>query len=161
MRSKGTMKGKFKARNPAKYKGDPTNIIYRSSYELKLYRWADAHPNVIKWSSEEMAIAYRSPLDDSFHRYYPDAVVWIKAKDGTQRTVMIEVKPASQSVPPAVREKHNQNKTYLREVYLWSVNNAKWTAARKYCDARGWDFRIFTEKQLGITKNYWGKVQEP
>ena len=30
------MKGRYKPINPSKYKGNPTNIIYRSSWELKL-----------------------------------------------------------------------------------------------------------------------------
>jgi hypothetical protein len=32
----------------------------------------------------------------------------------------------------------------------WGVNDAKWKAAREYCDKKGWSFEIFTEKELGI-----------
>ena len=41
------VKGIFKPRNPQKYKGNPTNIIYRSSWELKMMSHFDGHPNII------------------------------------------------------------------------------------------------------------------
>jgi putative hemolysin len=28
------------------------------------------------------------------------------------------------------------------------VNRAKWAAARKYCEERGYEFRVLTEKEL-------------
>lgn len=155
-----TMKGLFKAKHPEKYDGDPTNIVYRSSYELKLMRYLDREPNVLKWSSEEQAIGYRSPIDDAFHRYFPDAIVKLRNRDGVVETVMIEVKPATQTKPPTPREKPH-TKSYIREVFMWGVNEAKWTAAREYCRKRGWKFIIMTEKELGITNNHWGKVKQP
>lgn len=153
-----SMKGYFKPKYPTKYKGDPTNIVYRSSYELKLMRWLDAHRNVVKWSSEELAIPYRNPLDESFHRYFPDAVVELIDRDGVIKTVMIEVKPETWTRPPIAREPPH-TKGYIREVYTWGINQAKWEAARTYCQKRGWEFILMTEKQLGITTGFWGKVQ--
>ena len=67
--------GKFKPKNPSKYKGDPTNIVYRSSWELKLMMYLDTHPNVLKWGSEEIVIPYESPVDGRMHRYFPDFFV--------------------------------------------------------------------------------------
>ena len=43
--------GRFKPKNPTKYMGDPTNIIYRSGWELKLMSYLDTHVNVLQWSS--------------------------------------------------------------------------------------------------------------
>ena len=40
-------KGVFRARNPHKYKGDPTNIIYRSRWELMVMQKLDSHPDVV------------------------------------------------------------------------------------------------------------------
>ena len=56
--------GKFRPRNPSKYAGDPTNIIYRSHWELKLMSYLDKHTHVMKWSSEEVVIPYKSPIDE-------------------------------------------------------------------------------------------------
>ena len=67
-----TKQGRFKPRNPGKYKGDPSNIIYRSSWEKKFMLWCDCNLNVLEWGSEEIVIPYRSPLDRRVHRYFPD-----------------------------------------------------------------------------------------
>ena len=67
--------GRFKPDNPQKYKGDASNIIYRSGWELKLMRYLDKHPHVTRWNSEEIIIPYRSPIDGKMHRYFPDFYV--------------------------------------------------------------------------------------
>lgn len=141
-------KGYFKPRNPSKYSGDPTTIIYRSSWELKLMRYLDSHSDVIKWASEEFSIPYVSPIDGKVHRYFPDFLVKKRSPSKVIETVVIEVKPKIQTTPPAVQKK--ATKRYLREVYTWGINSAKWAAAKKYCDNREWKFVIMTEDELGI-----------
>lgn len=142
-------KGVFRARNPNKYKGDPTNIVYRSRWELMVMQKLDAHPDVLEWSSEEIIVRYRSPIDGRVHRYFPD--FWVKKKDreGKIQHDMIEVKPFKQTQPPSVME-GRPTKRYLNEVMTWGVNSAKWKAAREYCADRGWNFVIITEKELGL-----------
>jgi hypothetical protein len=68
-------KGKFQPRNPQKYLGDPSNIVYRSRWELKFMGWLDNHPGVLQWGSEELIIPYRSPIDGRVHRYFPDFII--------------------------------------------------------------------------------------
>jgi len=140
-------KGPFKPRNPSKYLGDPTNIIYRSLWELKLMTYLDKHPDVLGWASEEVVVPYRSPFDRKLHRYYVDFYVKRRV-DGKIRESLIEVKPKSQTVPPKV--KTTKNRKYLNEVRTWGVNQAKWKAANEYCKDRGWDFKIMTEHELDI-----------
>lgn len=141
-------KGKFRPSNPAKYLGDPTNIVYRSRWELKFMGWLDSHPNVVQWGSEELVIPYRSPMDNRIHRYFPDFIVKKKTPDGKIDTVVVEIKPKAQTVPPKVINK--PNKRYINEVYTWGINSAKWEAAGNYCKDRGWKFEILTEHELGI-----------
>lgn len=141
-------KGIFKPKFPAKYKGNPTNIIYRSLWELRFMSYLDGHPNVISWSSEELSIPYRSPIDGRVHRYYPDFWVKFKSNEGKEAIQLIEVKPMKQTVPPKVQKR--QTKKYLYEVKTWGINQAKWAAAESYCKDRKWEFKIFTEKELGI-----------
>jgi len=148
-------KGRFRPKNPAKYKGNPTNIIYRSLWELKFFRLVDDHPDVIWWQSEELVVPYRSPIDGKVHRYYPDVIVHMRKRDGSIGTLMIEIKPAGQTRPPDIKKKNATptgriSTRYLREVKTWGVNEAKWKAARSYCADRGWEFQIWTEKELGI-----------
>lgn len=141
--------GKFTPKNTSKYKGDPTQIFFRSGWELKLMMRLDRDPNVNWWKSEEVIIPYISPVDNRMHRYFPDFIVNTKSRDGKSSvTMMIEVKPAKQTVEP--KKQKTMSKRYINEVFTWGVNQAKWSAAEKYCHERGWKFCLFTEKELGI-----------
>ena len=42
------------------------------------------------------------------------------------------------------------NKKYLNEAYEYAKNQAKWKAAQDYCADRMWEFKVMTEKELGI-----------
>lgn len=140
-------KGPFKPRNPSKYLGDPSNIIYRSLWELKLMAYLDKHPDVLGWASEEIVVPYRSPFDRKLHRYYVDFYVKRRV-DGKIRESLIEVKPKSQTKPPKVTQARTRK--YINEVRTWGINQAKWKAANEYCKDRGWDFKIMTEHELDI-----------
>ena len=143
-------KGFFRPKNPNKYKGDPTNIVYRSLWEFKLMSYLDVHPEVVEWSSEEFCIPYRSPIDGKIHRYFPDFKVKKKTTDGKTEVVVIEVKPRAQSIPPAPCTTKKPTKKYLREVMTYSINEAKWKAAINFCKDKQWKFMVMTEKELGI-----------
>ena len=141
-------KGRFSPKNPKKYRGDPTNIIFRSLWERKVMQYLDENTNILEWASEEVAIPYRSPVDNRMHRYFPDFIVRAKSSDGSTKTMMLEVKPKAQTQEPKVQTK--RTKKYLTEVMTWGVNQAKWSAAREYCLDRGWEFKLITEDHLGI-----------
>lgn len=141
-------KGYFKPRNPSKYRGNPSNIIYRSSWELKLMMWLDHHDDVLEWSSEEFFIPYRNPIDGRVHRYFPDFYVKRKGSDGKIETMVIEVKPESQTREPKKQER--KTRKYINEVVAWGINTSKWKAAEEYCLDRGWKFKILTERELDI-----------
>ena len=84
-------------------------------------------------------------------RSFVDFIVTVLNKNGIKETTLIEVKPASQTRPPALKEGANpRSKRYIQEVMTWGVNEAKWKAATEFCKDRGWNFKIFTEKELGI-----------
>lgn len=140
--------GRFTPSNPQKYVGDPNNIIYRSSWECKLMNWLDKNPDIVSWASEELIIPYKSPVDNQWHRYFPDFLVKVKTKNGTLKTMLIEVKPKKQTVSP--EPKKRVTKQYVNEVVTYGVNQAKWKAATEYCLDRGWEFKIITEDHLGI-----------
>lgn len=140
--------GYFKPKNPQKYKGNPTNIVYRSSWELKFMNYLDIHPDIVSWSSEEVIVPYISPVDGRYHRYYPDFLITKINKEGRRETLMIEIKPYKQTVQPEVQKK--QTKRYLNEVVTWGVNQAKWKAAKDFCADRNYKFMVMTENELGI-----------
>lgn len=140
--------GYFKPKNPQKYKGDPTNIIYRSGWELKFMLYVDSHPEILEWGSEEFSIPYRSPIDGKIHRYYPDFYLKKKDKDGKPQTLVVEIKLLKQTVEPQKQSK--KTKRYINEVVTWGINSSKWKAAQDFCKDRNWQFLILTEKELNI-----------
>ncbi len=141
-------KGKYYPSFPRKYKGDPTNIIYRSLWERKFMVYCDKNESILEWASEEIAIPYRSPIDNRVHRYFPDFYMKVKERGGKVKRYVIEVKPAKQTKPP-VKPKR-QTKGYIREAYEYAKNQAKWKMAREFCADRQWEFKVVTEKELGI-----------
>lgn len=140
--------GRFSPKNPKKYEGNPTNIFFRSLWELKFMKWCDDNPNVIQWSSEEIIIPYISPVDNKYHRYFPDIKMKTKDAKGNVKTTIVEIKPLSQTQPP--KKKKRVTKKYINEVMTYSVNQAKFLAAAEFCENRGWDFKIITEVELNI-----------
>ena len=133
-------KGRFRPSNPKKYRGDFTNIIYRSLWELKFMRECDSHPDIVEWASEEVIIPYRNIVDGKMHRYFPD--FWIRKINND--ITFVEIKPSTQSIPP--QKKSKITKRYIEEVTTWGTNLSKWRAAQQYCDNRGWTFMVLTEK---------------
>jgi hypothetical protein len=141
-------KGRFIPQNPSKYNGDASNIIWRSTWEFKVMQWLDLSENIIWWSSEELAIKYYNPIDNKIHRYFPDFIIKVKKKDGLLMTYVIEVKPEYQTKQPVQKRK---TKRFINESVTYIVNQSKWKAATEFCKDHGWEFKIITEKHLGIT----------
>ncbi len=141
-------KGRFQPKNYQKYRGDPTNIIYRSLWELKAMKYFDDNPNIVEWSSEELAIPYICPTDNRRHRYFPDFLIKARLPDGNTKTMLLEVKPMKETREP--RKQKKATRKYLTEVMTWGKNQAKWSAANEYCLDRGWEFKLITERELGI-----------
>jgi len=141
-------RGIYKPKNPQKYVGDANNIVYRSSWECRVMTWLDNNNDILSWASEELIIPYVSPVDGRTHRYFPDFVIKVKTRDGKTRTMVIEVKPERQTLAP--EKKKRVTKHYINEVVTYGINTAKWKAAEEFCLDRGWEFKIITEKHLGI-----------
>lgn len=138
--------GMFVPRNPDKYAGDITQIKYRSGWEKKAMVFFDENPNVLKWGSEEVIIPYISPVDGRPHRYFPDFIVKTKSLNGMITNYMVEVKPKAQCSPPDTKKR--KTKRLIEEIQTYSVNQAKWEAARAWCDNYGMKFMILTEEHL-------------
>lgn len=138
-------RGFFRPKNPSKYMGNPTQIMYRSMWERKFMRYCDTSPNVLRWASEEIVIPYISPVDRKRHRYYVDFLIEVKTPEGI-KTWLIEIKPKKQCQPPEKRSR--VTRCYINEVKTWAVNAAKWEAAKQVSQIKGWEFKILTEDDL-------------
>ena len=138
--------GRFKPKNYKKYKGDPTNVFYRSLWERRFMVYCDNNPNILEWGSEEIIIPYKSPLDKKVHRYFPDFFIKYKNSSGKIIREIIEVKPKNHLSPP--KEPKRKTKRYLGEVNTYIINQAKFKAAEEFCKDRKLGFRILTEEHL-------------
>ena len=125
------------------------NIVYRSSWELKFMNWCDMNPSILYWQSEETVVPYKCATDNKWHRYFLDFRIQVKTKTGNIKTYLVEIKPASQTIPPKFPGK--QTKRYLTESMTFLKNQSKWQAATQYAKDRNWEFVILTENDLGIS----------
>lgn len=142
MYGKKAEKGRFKPKNPEKYKGNVDNIEYRSSWEKRFMRYADKNPGIVKWSSEETVIPYICKTDGKKHRYFMD--FWIKTDKGQE--YLIEVKPEQFTRPP--KEPKRKTKSYFETVRQYVKNQSKWEYAEAYAEKRNMKFIILTERHL-------------
>lgn len=139
--------GKFTPKNKHKYMGNHEMIYYRSSLELQLFIWCDKTYSIKKWSSEEIVIPYRCPIDNKTHRYFIDA--YIEFDNG--KRLLIEIKPEKFTVPPKLGKSRRR---YIKESHDYIRNMSKWEAARSFAEQNNIEFKVWTEKtlkQLGIT----------
>lgn len=147
------IQGRYTPRNPQKYVGDKADIVFRSAWERKFMIWCDHNPAVVAWTSE-YPIQYYSQLDAKTRRYFVDFFVRIRSNDGTEKTLMIEVKPDSQTRPPIKPKINNPKaiKRYIAECETFQVNSDKWDAARAFAAKNNFQFIILNEYDLGIQK---------
>ena len=129
----------FTPKNKQKYIGDWSKIKCRSLWERNVCTFCDDHPSILKWSFEEIAIPYMSPIDKKIKNYYPDFLIEFMV-NGSKKTWLIEVKPKKQTY---LKENASKN-----EKCIWAINQAKWCAAERLCKQNNIEFKILTEKDL-------------
>lgn len=128
---KNCMQGKYKPRNPEKYRGNVREIIYRSQAELQFMSILDENKDVISWASEELSVRYYNPIKCRWSRYFPDFIIHKRNKDtNISEIIMIEIKPLEQTKPP---KRGGKMETYMRKMMEWTVNQYKWKAAIEFC----------------------------
>ena len=144
IRKRKFKRGKYLPDNPKKYIG-PYPIVYRSSWELKMNQYFDRNPLVLKWASEPFAIPYRLP-DGTTHRYFPDYYIELRTSE-TIKKLVIEVKPLKETRKPR-KSRDKKDSTKLYEERAFQKNTAKWKFCRIFCKKRGYEFTIFTEREI-------------
>ena len=142
--------GYYIPKNPQKYihinnhlNEDNEYPKYRSSWELKFFKFLDNTESIKYWTSEPFGIKYFHPFKQKVCNYYPDFLfkkLQITPNGEVLQTYLIEIKPKSQTTTPKSQ--------YDKVQYL--INKAKWEAAFDYCSTRNIKFCILTESELGI-----------
>ena len=94
----------FTPRNPEKYVGDRSKLLYKSSWEEYAFNFLDNNTKVIKWAYEPIKISYLKPVPRSQFtpnglkpsNYFPDFFVEYIDRSGNTIKELIEVKPLKQ-----------------------------------------------------------------
>jgi AAA15 family ATPase/GTPase len=151
MKNKKWSQGEYKLKNPEKYKGT-LPVVYRSSWEQRVFYFLDTHPSILEWGSESVVIPYKSPIDNQIHRYFVDLHFKVKNKNGEIKNYLIEIKPKKQTEPPKEPKRKTQKalERYKQEQLEYIKNQAKWEAAKKWAKNKGYIFQIWTEETLGL-----------
>lgn len=131
--------GTYQILNPDKYigKGSPK---YRSSWEHTFMRFCDNNPSVLQWASESIHINYRNPFTNKNTIYVPDFLIIYMDKNGQKHGEVIEVKPKKET---SLKEAKS-----LRDKAAVALNQYKWAAAAKWCQAQGLKFRVVNEQDI-------------
>lgn len=133
--------------NPSKYVGKK-QILMRSSWERKIATFLDTNNNILEWCSEGLAIPYLDHSDNKMHRYYPDFIIKLLDKNGLEKNIIAEVKPFRETLPP--KKPKVMSKSYVEALQTYHKNLSKWEAASEYCKKNNIEFRILTEKNVGV-----------
>lgn len=160
--------GQYVPKNPEKWL--TLNNVFRSGWEYAFMRWCDDNPQILKVASEPIGVKYLDPtanlkycmehhLDPNDpgtwkeRTYYTD--FWIELSDDTKpdgkKRIFIEIKPYDQTqCPKPLTESATlkDHKAYNRAAQTYLQNQAKWSAAKAYFEARGAEFMVVTERTL-------------
>lgn len=145
---KPSHKGFYTPQNPLKYRGNTSEIVYRSSWEAGFMYWLDVNDKVKSWSSEQVVVPYISPADNQVHRYIVDFMV-----ETDKGVFLIEIKPQKETLPPVPHGRGRTKDRFGELQMLYEVNTAKWKAAEEYAKANGYKFFVYDEvtlRQLGV-----------
>ena len=150
--------GFYHLQNPNKYIGNPTKIIFRSSWEYAFCTFLDMNEKILRWSCEQPVITYQD-LRNKVHRYFPDFYYEILKNDDPHdfKKVIVELKPKSELYPPKrpLNETAKSLENYEYAVRTHVKNKLKWNAAIDYAGKNGAEFIIITVdhlKQRGLLK---------
>jgi hypothetical protein len=136
-----TYSGRYKVKNTLKYKGDVSNVVFRSMWERNCFAWCDDNSEIKEWSSEEIIVPYFYDVDKRYHRYFVD----LKITFNNGKTILVEIKPEKEVQLP---KRPDKTKRYLNEALTYVKNQNKWKAASEFAKDQGWTFEIWTEKTL-------------
>jgi hypothetical protein len=142
--------GYYRLNNPEKYIGDPSKIIYRSSWEYRFCKYCDDTPEVVAWSSEPIPIPYIHPIDKREHNYFVDFYMKLQ-KPGEFLEYLVEVKPSKALKPPVMKEgltTIKKLKEYNKLATDYLINAAKFKAAQEFAKLSNRHFIIVTEEFL-------------
>lgn len=139
--------GFFRPKNPDKYIGDLSKIIYRSAWELKFLMFCDREERVLKYSIEMVTVPYYNPITKRVNNYTIDFYMELLNEKGEVDKWLIEVKPKKFCFKPEPPKRKTERSlhTYKKNLETSFINRAKFTAARGFARDNDMQFGIVTE----------------
>lgn len=135
--------------NLAKYNGSHP-IILKSNWEEMFASIAcDMNSACLEWAYEPFKIPYKDPTADPFQYpdgratvYIPDFLITFLTPEGRTRTSLVEIKPLKEAKMSESRSTNDMIQNIR--------NQAKWSAAMRWCERRGNDveFVVLTEADI-------------
>lgn len=146
----GYQQGYFVPKNPSKYAGNISEIIFRSSWEFKFMEFCDNTSSVIEWGSEGVGISYFNPILKKPSTYWIDFYMKTRSKEGNEIKWLIEVKPNKYLEKPNPPERLTEKQVlhFARHAKAYLINSAKFEAAQDYARSNNMKFGIITENFL-------------
>lgn len=133
-------------------------VYYRSGLEHKMMIYLDSNDNIISWGAEHLRIPYektewnsnKQGLETTSHGYYPDFYYELLRSDGSVSKVVAEVKSSNETSEPKlpITPTAKQLKNFEYALKMWNKNLSKWKYMIEYCQRKGFEFIIITEKNL-------------
>ena len=123
----------FKSGDLISIKNKGKKIHYRSGMELEIFKCLEIIPEVLSYHVEPFKDGIFYLFEGKEHHYHPDLL--IQYKDSFE---VWEIKPKSQT--------------------KLEVNEAKWGAAKVFCESRGYNFIVMTEQGLERLKKVASRV---
>ena len=146
--TKNLKTGYYHVVNKNKLKNEKKVLFYRSGLEKKFMKNCDFSSSTIEWDYENIVIPYQKLYNigtKKINHYIID--FWIKKIiNGKIKEFLVEIKPYAFLSPPPYQKR--VTKKYLELIENHSTNKSKWKAASSFCDDKGWEFAIVTEKDL-------------
>ena len=96
----------------------------------------------------EVLDSYKSPVDKRVHRYFQTLLLKLRRTQETSKLMLLRLNLTNKLNHH--RKKRRVTKSYIYECKTYAVNTAKWKAAQEWCADRKIEFKIITEKELGI-----------
>ena len=110
--------------------------------------YCDHTEKVVEWSSEEIAIPYRSPKDNRYHLYFPDFYMKVRNTNGSIQSYLVESEPKAQVEGPQSSSKEDQ--TIPNGGRDLCHQPSEMGSSERILQGQLWQFKIITERELKV-----------
>ena len=115
--------GFYTPKNTKKYLGDADKVIYRSRWELLVFRWCDLNPDIVEWVSEEISIL-TNKINDAKWKEFKE--IYNSGFEGTDEE-FLEIPTVLLEEDILIKKPKEIMNDYDYSDYKYISNEEKWT----------------------------------